>query len=296
MANNILPTCAAMVFALAAPLFAQQSFDSAEAAAQALIDAAGGHDDARLAAIFGPEGQAVLTSGNPAQDRSEQSEFSRLAQAKHRLEPDPRNPNRVILSIGAEDWPFPTPIVRSNGKWSFDASQTPVEMEARRIGSHELDAIEICAGYVEAQRKYASEGHDKDGLPEYASRIMSAPGHKDGLFVEGVADPLVPDGFAEAAWDGSQKSFKPYHGYYFRILDAQGPYAPEGEHNYRIKNKLLGGFGLVAWPAEYGVTGIQTFIVNQDGVVYEKDIPLLPGGEPPAITSYDPDPSWTPVD
>ena len=168
MTNGILTTYVAMVFALAAPVFAQQRFDSADAAAQALIDGAEKHDGARLAAIFGPQGNAILTSGNPAQDRAEQSEFSQLASTKHQLIVDPRNSNRVILSIGDEDWPFPVPIVRSNGKWSFDASEARTEMEARRIGTHELDAIEICAGYVEAQQKYASEDHDKDGVFQYA--------------------------------------------------------------------------------------------------------------------------------
>jgi len=296
MTKGILTTCAAMAFALAAPAFAQQHFDSAEAAAQAVIDAAGMHDGARLAAIFGPQGSAILTSGNPAQDRAEQSEFSQLARAKYKLLPDRRTPNRMILSIGDEDWPFPVPIVRLNGKWSFDASGAKVEMQARRIGENELDAIEICSGYVEAQRKYASEYHGKDGVLKYASHMMSAPDGTDGLYRKDEAEPLVPPGLAEAAWDGQKRSTKPFHGYYFRILDGQGPHASGGAHNYVVKKKLMGGFGLVAWPAEYGVTGIQTFIVNQDGVIYQKDIAPQPGVALPPITRYDPDPSWSPVD
>jgi hypothetical protein len=275
---------------------AQQRFDSALAAAEALIDAAASHDTSRLSGIFGPAGNAILTSGNPAQDRAEQSEFSKLAGAKHQLEADARNANRMILSIGDEDWPFPVPLVRSNGKWAFDPSEARVEMQARRIGAHELDAIEICAGYVEAQQKYASEDRDKDGLLEYALHMISAPKTQSGLYWEGSGEPLVPRGFAEAVWDGQKKSAKPYHGYFFRILDGQGPNAPGGAHNYTVKNKLIGGFGLVAWPAQYEVTGIHTFIVNQDGVIYQKDIAPTPGGAPLPITRFDPDSSWRPVE
>ena len=154
---------------------------------------------------FSVPGEGILTSGNPAQDRAEQAEFARLARAKHRIEISPMNPNRAILAIGDEDWPFPVPIVRANGKWSFDASETPVEMRARRIGTDELDAIEICHGYVEAQLKYASEDRDKDGMLEYAPRLMSTPGRHDGLYWEGASEPLVPEGLAQAAWDGAQK-------------------------------------------------------------------------------------------
>jgi hypothetical protein len=174
MKNGVLTTSVAMVFALTTPVFAQQRFDSVDAAAQALIDGAEQHDSARLAAIFGPRGTSILTSGNAAQDWAEQSEFSQLASTKHQLIIDPRNSNRVILSIGDKDWPFPVPIVRSDGKWSFDASEARMEMEARRIGAHELDAIEICAGYVEAQQKYASAHHDTDGVFRYASHMTGA--------------------------------------------------------------------------------------------------------------------------
>jgi hypothetical protein len=199
----------------------------------------------------------------------------------------------VILSIGDQDWPFPVPIVRVNGKWSFDASESKVEMQARRIGTDELDAIEICAGYVEAQQRYASQARDKDGMLRYASH-MSGPA--DGLSVKMDGAPLVPEGLAEATWEGAKKPAKPYHGYYFRILAAQGPNARGGAHNYMVKDKLVGGFGLVAWPAEYGVTGIHTFMVNQDGIIYQKDIAPAPGALSISITRYDPDPSWSLVD
>jgi hypothetical protein len=293
----IFTICAALTIACAAAANAQQRFDSPEAAVEALIQAADAHDSARLSAIFGPQAKEILTSGTAAQDRAEQAEFAHLAGEKHRLEISRMNPNRAILAVGDEDWPFPVPLVRTNGKWSFDASETPVEMRARRIGTHELDAIEICHGYVDAQQKYASEDRDKDGMLEYAPHLMSAPGRHDGLYWEGAGEPLVPAAFAQAAWEGAQKgNAKPYHGYYFRVLDGQGPHAPGGAHNYVFKNKLIGGFGLVAWPSEYGVTGIHTFIVNQDGVVYEKDIAPVAGKPTPPITRFDPDDSWRRVD
>jgi hypothetical protein len=286
MIGRISILCAAAV-----ALCAQQQFDSPEAAAQALIGATGAHDSAKLMAIFGPRGHSVLTCGNPEQDRSEQTEFSSLAATKHQIETDARDRNRAILLIGDEDWPFPVPLVRVKGKWSFDASQAQVEMEARRIGTEELDAIEICQGYVEAQRRYASRSHDRDGMLTYASQIMSTPGGQNGLYSE--AAPMVPKGLAEAARPGSTT---PYHGYYFRILDGQGPHAPGGAHNYVAGKRLIGGFALVAWPAHYGVTGIHTFMVNQDGVVWEKDIAPVPGKPGPQVDKYDPDDSWKRVD
>lgn len=286
----------AAVLACASVLPAQQKFDSPQAAADALIDATSAHDAAKLTAIFGPGARGILTSGNPEQDRSEQTRFSSEAAAKHQIEPDPRDPNRAILSIGDDDWPFPVPLVRTNGKWSFDASETPAEMRARRIGTNELDAIAICQGYVEAQKKYASEHHDGDAMLQYASRMVSSPGKQNGLYSETAGDPLVPKAFAEAVQTHSAPPAKPYHGYYFRTLDAQGPHAPGGSHTYVAGGKLIGGFGLVAWPARYGVTGVHTFIVNQNGVVYEKDLPPAPGIATTAVRTFDPDDSWTPID
>lgn len=285
-----------LLLACAATALAQEHFDSPEAAAQAVIDAAARHDAARLAAIFGPSAKEILTSGNAGQDQAEQSEFARLAQQKHQLEPSPMNPNRVILAIGEEDWPFPVPLARRDGKWSFDASQAPSEMRARRIGTDELDVIEVCRGFVQAQRKYASQDRDKDGLLEYAAHLRSTPGHHDGLYWES-SDPLIPEAFAKAAWEGTQRgNAQPYHGYFFRILDAQAPDARGGAHAYRLKNRLIGGFALVAWPAEYEVTGIHTFIVNQDGTVYQKDIPPPPGRGGIPISVFNPDHSWDPVE
>jgi hypothetical protein len=288
---------AVMAIAGAATAVAQERFDSAEAAAQALIDATNNHDSTQLSAILGPKGQGILSSGDPAQDRAEQAEFATLAGKKHRLEVCPLDPNRIILSIGDADWPFPVPIVRASGKWSFDVVQTAVEMGARRIGADELDVIEICKGYVAAQQKYASEEGIKDGVSQYAPRLQSSPGQHDGLYREGAGESLVPAGLAQAAWDGAQKSgAKPYHGYYFRVLEEQGSNAPGGAHVYTVKGKMIGGFGLVAWPAEYGVSGIHTFIVSHNGIVYEKDFEPARGKAPAPVTRFDPDGSWIKVD
>ena len=277
----------------ALPSLAQELFDTPDSAALGLVDAAANHDSARLALILGPHAKSILSSGDATQDGAEQSEFARLFRARHELKPDPRDPARVIVSIGEEDWPFPVPIVQMNGKWVFNADESAVEMEARRIGTDELDAIEICTGYVEAQKKYAEEDRNKAGTLTYASRLMSTSEDHDGLYWKGEAG--VPRGFAEAEWSGRNGKPKPYHGYFFRVLDAQGPDASGGEHDYRVKNKLIGGFGLVAWPAQYGITGIHTFIVNQNGVVYQKDIAPSGSGISP-VSLFNPDSSWSRVE
>ena len=287
----------AAVMRWAAPSIAQQRFDFAEAAAQAIIDAAESHDSARLSAILGPNAGGILTSGDAAQDREEQAGFARMARLRHRLEISPMNSNRVILAIGDEDWPFPVPIRRIDGKWSFDSSEAPAEMRARRIGSDALDAIEICHGYVDAQRKFASPDRARGGMIEYAPHLLSRTGVNDGLYRDGSDEQLIPAGFAHAERDGIRSAqAKPYHGYYFRVLDGQGPNAPGGAHSYLVKGKLIGGFALVAWPASYGVTGIHTFIVNQNGLVYQKDIAPASGRPYPPVAGFDPDHSWEPVE
>ena len=276
-----------------------RTFDSAEAAAQALMAAAEKDDVAGLAALFGPASRDVLTSGDAEQDRKERAEFARLSRDKHQLEPDEMNAAVTILSVGSEDWPFPIPIIRSKGKWSFDASQGAVEIWARRIGANELDAIEISAGYVEAQMEYAAQDRDNHKMLTYAQHIVSAKGLHDGLYWEGNSESLVPKGFAEAAVETGHTAsaiLKPYHGYYFRVLKAQGPNAEGGQHNYIVKDSMIGGFGLVAFPAHYGVSGIHTFIISHDGVIYEKDLGSPATGSATTVTRYDPYKSWARVE
>ena len=282
-----LITFAAMVAAQTQP----KTFDTPGAAAEALIEAASANDTAALNAIFGPKGAAILTSGDAAQDQAERQEFVTIARRKYQLERDSMNPDRMILSIGDEDWPFPVPIIKANGKWHFDTAMGTTMMHARRIGADELDVIEICTGYATAEKEYA-EQHAGAG---YARRLVSTPGKDDGLYSE--AHPRVPTRFAESVEDGiANTKPKRYHGYYFKVLTAQGADAPGGRHNYLVKNELLGGFALVAWPAEFGVTGIHTFLVNQDGVVYEGR-PTRPANPLQApVAQFNPGPDWKPVD
>jgi hypothetical protein len=285
---------AGLLTVVSAAAFGQQTFDSPESAAQALIAAAENHDETKLASLFGPDGKYILTSGDKAQDRQEQTEFAQAARRKFELQRDGRSSNRMLLTVGDDDWPFPAPLVRKDGKWSFDGTDAGVEMLARRIGDNELDAIQVCQNYASAQHQYASAARRKDGLIEYASHLVG-----DGpetLFRKG--DAGMPPALADAFWDGQKKASKPFHGYYFRVLDGQGPDAPGGPHRYAVKDLMIGGFGLVAWPAEYGESGIQTFMVNQDGVVFEKDIPPASAKRepPPPVTVFNPDRSWEPVE
>jgi hypothetical protein len=269
----------------------QHTFESAEAAAQALIDATSKNDSAELAAILGSKGQGLLTSGDASQDEAERKEFAQLASTRHRLEPSAMKADTMILVVGDQNWPFPVPLVQVDQRWRFDPGMGALEVRARRVGGDELDAIEICAGYVEAQQAYAAQRRSGAATMEYAKVIMSSPGQKNGLYPE-----LVPEGFAQAAMETPGHNAKPYHGYYFRVLKEQGSNAPGGPHKYLAGKYMIGGFALVAWPAQYGVTGVHTFIVNQDNTVYEKDLGAQTATLAPALVRYDPDPSWTPVD
>lgn len=246
----------------------QQSFDSPDAATQALITAAAKNDSATLSAILGSSKKGILTTGDAKQDQAERAEFARIANQKHQIEKSTVNGHVRILVIGDQQWPFPIPLLEQGQQWHFDAARGAVEMRARKIGEHELDAIEACAGYVAAQQAYAAKNRTAAGTVQYALKISSLQ---------------VPQNFAQAA---EANAHKPYHGYYFRELQR-------GQHVWLVGNTLMGGFGLVAWPAQYGVTGIHTFLVNQDGVVYEKDRGAKTGTP---ITRFDVNSSWTPVD
>jgi hypothetical protein len=258
-----------------APKIAQKTFDSPEAATDALIGAASKNDTATLAAVLGSSAKGILTSGDAKQDEAERQEFAKIATEKHHLEQSSMNSHVMVLLIGDQDWPFPIPLLHAGERWRFDSAGGAMEVRARRIGANELDAIEACAAYVSVQQTYAAKKRTAAGTQEYA---------------ETVASSQVPEEIANAAGDHPTR---PYHGYYFKALKGQGSHATGGQHPYRIGKAVIGGFALVAWPATYGVTGIHTFIVNQDGVVYEKDRGAKPAA---SVLSYDPDPGWTPVD
>jgi len=272
-----------------------RTFATPQEAADALIDAAERFDVAALEQMFGSAGRDIVLTGETLRDRESAAAFAAEARKKKSVVVDPQHKDRALLSVGNEDWPFPPPLVRKAGKWSFDAAAGREELFYRRIGANELDAIEICRGYVEAQHEYALEKRDGSRVNQYAQRIVSTPGKQDGLAWQN------PDGtwagpvglkIAEIIEKGYTGPPEPYHGYFFKILKGQGPAAPLGEMDFLVKGVMIGGFALVAAPAEHGVTGVKTFIVSHDGIVYEKD--LGPGtlDSFKAMERYNPDKSW----
>lgn len=279
----------------AAPAKAQSTFATPQEAAQALVDAASQNDSAAMLKLFGPEGKDIVDSGDASEDKRMRADFVTRAHAKLQIEPEPGNPDYATVVVGENEWPLPVPLVRKDSKWHFDAGQGRMQVLARRIGRNELTALEVCRGYVEAQMEYAAHDRDGDGNLNYAEKIISSPGKKDGLYWEGQADNLVPKSFADAAATllmAAGKKPSPYHGYYFHILKAQGPDAPGGSMDYVVKGEMIGGFALVAWPAEYGVSGIKTFQVSHEGKVYEKDMGPMTSTLARATTRFNPDKTW----
>jgi len=297
----ILPV--ALVLALASLASAttttpQKTFATPQAAADALIQAAGTYDVAQLEQILGPGSENLLQSEDPVRDKNTTAEFVTKAHQKTQVTIDPKNPNRATVVVGDDDWPLPIPIVKKGTEWLFDTPAGREEMLFRRIGSNELDAIAICHGYVDAQLEYALTRHDNAEVNQYAQKIISSPGKHDGLVwwnPDGTLGGPISEGIAEALQEGYTDKSKPYHGYYFKILKGQGPDAPLGAMNFVIEGAMLGGFALAAAPAEYRVTGVKTFIVSYEGIVYQKDL----GPDTLKIFSqmevYNPDKTWTPT-
>lgn len=269
-----------------------ETFSTPQEAAQAMVAAAGHNDSAAMLKLLGPAGKDIVDSGDPKQDESNRAEFARLANEKLQVTSEDGAEDKMTVVVGEQEWPLPIPLVRANGKWMFDSTRGRIEILARRIGRNEMNAMEICRGYVEAQFAYAEQDHDKDGVLEYAQKIVSSPGKRDGLHWDGAT--IVPRAFAAAAESAAEAGGKtePYHGYYFRVLKAQGPDALGGAFNYVVKGEMIGGFGLVAWPAEYGVSGIRTYIVNHHGAVYEKDLGPHTTSLARQMSRFNPDKSW----
>ena len=276
-----------------------RTFQTAEEAADALINAAEKFDVAALAEILGPNSYDIIHTGEPARDREVVTEFAQLARVKKNVSLDPKSRRRAFLSIGDDDWPFPVPIVKQGGKWFFDTRAGRQEIIYRRVGRNELDAIEICRGYVEAQHEYAlvkREGYD---VNQYAQRIISTPGKQDGLAwqnADGTWGGSTDEKFARALERGYTSRAEPFHGYYFKVLKGQGTAAPLGEMDFVVKDVMIGGFALVAAPADYGVTGVKTFIVSHDGVVYEKDLGRDTLTLFKNMERFNPDKTWSPVE
>src|SRR5262249_35330327 len=278
---------------------AQKAFATPEEAFQALADAAKANDTKALAALLGPNDKDLVGSGDPVADKAARERFPADYAAKHAVTKD--SDAKATLAVGNDDWPMPSPAVKGAKGWTLNASAGRRELLARRIGKNELDAIEVMRAVVDAQRDYTSEDRDANGVREYAAKFLSSPGKKDGLYwptKEGEPPsplgPLVVKASSEG-YKGKSGTPTPYHGYYFRMLTAQGKDAKGGALNYVVQGRMIGGFGVVAYPAQYDSSGIMSFIVNADGTVYQKDLGTNTAGVAKAMQTYNPDSSWKPV-
>jgi hypothetical protein len=277
---------------------AQKTFATPEEAAKALVEAVRASSVEGLLEVVGPKSRSWIFTGDKVSDATEWKNFLAAYDRKNAIKPE--GDAKAILVIG-DDWPFPAPIVKKGGKWAFDADAGREEVINRRVGGNELDTIQTMLAIVDAQREYAAKDADGDGLKHYAARFRSSPGKKDGLYWPvSAGEPQSPLGpvFARAAREGygSQASTgkpAPYNGYYYRILTSQGKDAPGGAYDYLVKGRLFGGFAVVSWPASYGNSGVKTFIVNHDGVVFEKDLGKATAAEAGKMKAYNPDKTWT---
>jgi hypothetical protein len=281
--------------ALASSQSVQSEFATPQEAAAALIKAAGDENLPALKAVFGPDGEDMVSTADPVRDRNQTAAFAAEAQKKNSVAIDPKNPGHATLLVGEQEWPLPVPLVKKGAKWHFDSKAGRDEILYRRIGANELDAIQVGRGFVEAQEEYASTIHDDSGINQYAQRIISTPSKQDGLAwrnPDGSAGGPVAEAVAKAIEEGYSSKSEPYHGYYFRVLNGQDPGAPLGQLDYVIEGVMIGGFALVAWPAEYRVTGVKTFIVSYNGIVYQKDIGPDSDKIAAEMKRYNPDKSW----
>jgi len=276
----------------------QKFFSSPEGAVEAVVSALKSNDQKMLAAILGRGSKDLIFSGDEVADRESRELFLRSYEAKNKLEKV--GDKKAILYVGNEDWPLPIPLVKKGKLWFFHTKEGKEEIINRRIGKNELNVIRVCMAYVDAQREYALKDRDGDKLLEYAGKFVSEPGKKDGLYWETKeGEELSPMGpfFAAAreegyAATGLDDKPVPYHGYYYKILTSQGKNAPGGAYDYVVNGRMVGGFALVAYPARYGSSGIMTFMVNQDGVVYERNLGKTTEKIVQAMKIFDPDKEW----
>lgn len=275
-----------------------KTFATPEEAAKELVAAADKFDTAAFEQILGSAGKDLVITTETPNDQEISKTFAELAHEKQSISIDPKNPNLALILVGNKEWPFAVPLVKKGGKWSFDQAAGREELVYRRIGSNELATIQVLLGIVEAQDDYAEQKHDGSEVNQFAQRIISTPGKQDGLAwqtADGAWAGPVGENVAKAIEKGyTDKS--PYLGYYYKILKGQGPAAPLGEMNYFVGNAMIGGFAVAAAPAEYSVTGVKTFIVSDDGVVYEKDFGPTTAEQFKKLELFNPDKTWTPVD
>lgn len=293
-AAGILALCASAVAAPVEP----QSFPSPELAANALADAAHNNDAAALLTIFGSAGQPLVNSGDKVEDAGMRARFAERYATAHKILVD--SANKAILVVGTEEWPFPIPLVRKHGTWHFDAAAGAEEILNRRVGRNELDAMQVCRDYVRAQRDFAADRQDEHKPLEYAQKFISSPGQHDGLYWPAdpgeKQSPIGPE-MAHARAQGyssnpAEEGRAPYHGYYYRILTRQGPAAPGGARDYLVDGHMTHGFALIAFPATWGDSGVMTFIISQNGIVYQKNLGPETAKIASAITAFNPDLSW----
>jgi len=300
LANGSSMTLLALTLPLCASAADEQTFGSPQDAVNALVAAATNHDTNALHTIFGPAGHELIS---PDAVQATEAFKMFVEHLTEKAELVTNSDSNVTLEIGANGWPFPIPLVKQDGQWFFDTAAGGQEILKRRVGRDELGAIDVCNAYVEAQREYASQDRMGDGVLAYAQFLRSTPGTHDGLFWPtnsgGELSPLGPF-VAQARVEGYHRTAKmlndeqaPYHGYYFKILTRQGKHAPGGKYNYVINGRMIAGFALVAWPAEWGNTGVMTFVVNQQGKVYQKNLGPKTAKIAKAVTTYDPDDTWT---
>jgi Protein of unknown function (DUF2950) len=275
----------------------QQTFASPEEAAKALIAAARNDDTQALLSILGPDSEQLVQSGDDVADKAAATAFAAKAEKMMRI--DQGDDGKEVLTIGNDAWPFPIPIVKKGDAWAFDTDAGLQEILNRRIGANELDTIDVCHAYVDAQRQYASADRDDSGVLKFAQRFASSEGKHDGLYWPANNNeeaspfgPLVADAVAEGYSGQKTTGPQPYHGYLYRILTAQGQHAPGGAYSYIINGNMIAGFAMIAYPARYGGSGVMTFIVNQQGIVYQKDLGTKTAQLANAIKRYDPDSSW----
>jgi Protein of unknown function (DUF2950) len=294
VAQVVLLTALASGLAYAAPA---QTFPTPEAAVQALVDAAKSGDDSKVLAVMGASARPLVESGDAVADRNVHEKFVVLYHEAHTLVTVADD--KRVLQIGSSGWPFPIPLLKGKAGWFFDISEGKEELLARRIGQNELNAIQVCLAIVDAEHDYVALNPEHAAPARYASKIVSSKGKRDGLYwptAEG--EPLSPlgPGVAHATAEGynlEQGKPTPYHGYYYQLLSAQGPHAEGGAVDYKFKGQLYGGFALVAYPAEYGNSGVMTFIVNHDGIVFQKNLGKDTAALAKSMKRFDPDSSWT---
>jgi hypothetical protein len=299
LVQRIVPVLIGIIaLAIATPVRAQELFKTPQAAASALLAAAKSGAKIDALKVFGPDGEQIISSGDPVNDQNQRNKFVDAYGAKHQIEDE--GSGKAVLIIGEKDWPFPVPLVKAHGRWHFGTDAGLDEILFRRIGHNELDTIQTCLAYVDAQNDYAQFTHASGGLAIYAQHFISQPGKKDGLYwsTQPGEDPsplgdLAANATAEGYNVGGGRA--PYHGYYYKILTSQGPAAAGGAYDYMVGDAMIGGFALVAYPAAYRNSGVMTFQVNQDGTVFQKDLGPDTGKLAEAMTQFSPDDTWKKV-